>query len=662
MTKFDLPVIPIPKDARWLILLCIGSFMSPVLAGTVTHPASRNVLVDSPVRGTIRSANGETLPGVSVVVKGTLNGTSTDASGQFLLNTPDNAVLVFSYIGYVTQEVPRDGRATVEIILNTDSKTLDEVVVVGFGKQSRETVTTSITKLDTRVLENVPYANAASAMQGTLSGVRVQSISGQPGAAPRVIVRGGTSINSPDGASPLYIVDGIIRTNMNDINPDDIESLQVLKDAAATAIYGARGSNGVVILTTKTGKAGKTRITYGYDFTASTVGKRLETASAFDYIQLGRLGIQAAAQKIPAAINRLILPNGMGTGNDLTKNTGFTPQYLTSANQYKLNEGWQSMTDPIDPSKTIIYQENDFQNYLWQTGYSHNNNIGLSGGTDKATFNANLGYLTNQGIAITTGFNRLTFNLNGSLKLRDNISMFGRALYTNSVSKQVYNIGQIFWTSAGAPKTSKYTFEDGTLAPGQSRGLGNPAYFLPNRNDQNGSENLALSTGGHWDILPGLAFDPQVSLYRITDEGRTFQPSFQDGAGPANLNTTRVATISNSKWFQTQADAVLTYNKLLGGAHNLEVKGGFSYFGRKISTFNATGQGATTDLIPTLNASATYTALSSTISDQVILGYFGRLNYDYKQRYLLTVNARYDGASNLGDTITCCCFQSRSLR
>ncbi|GAB3907882.1 TonB-dependent receptor [Larkinella knui] len=603
---------------------------------------------DVRITGTVKSLEGEVIPGVNVIIKGTTNGTVTDKEGQFALNVPENATLVFSFIGYLTEEVNINSRTSLQITLKSDVKSLQEVLVVGYGKQSRETVTTSVTKLDTKVLENIPYANAASAMQGTLSGVRVQSTSGQPGAAPRVIVRGGTSINNPDGAAPLYIVDGIIRTNMNDISPDDIESLQVLKDAAATAIYGARGSNGVVILTTKGGKEGKTRITYGYDFTLSDVGKRLEMASAHDYIELGRLGIVATAQKIPAAINRLILPNGMGTGNDLTNNTGFTPQYLSDANRQKLNEGWQSMPDPVDPTKTIIYKETDYQDYLWQTGQSHNHNIGLSGGTDKATFNASLGYLTNQGIAITTGFNRLTFNLNGNLKVRDNISVFGRALYSNSVSKQVYNVGQVFWTSIAAPKTSKYTFEDGTLAPGLGRGLGNPTYHLNNRNDQNGSENLSLATGGHWDILPGLSFDPQVSLYRLTDESRTFQPSYQNGAGPANLNTTRSATVTNSKWFQTQADAVLTYIKSFGSAHNLEAKAGFSYFGRKLSTFSASGQGAATDLIPTLNASATYPLVSSTISDQVILGYFGRINYDYKQRYLLTVNARYDGASNLG--------------
>lgn len=605
---------------------------------------------DIRVTGTVQSLEGEPLPGVNVIIKGNKSGTVTDATGKFTLNAPEVATLVFSFIGYLTEEVPLEGRTMLTIQLKSDVKSLQEVLVVGYGRQSRETVTTSITKLDTKVLENVPYANVGSALQGTVSGVRVQSISGQPGVAPRIIVRGGTSINNPDGAAPLYIVDGIIRPNINDINPEDIESLQVLKDAASTAIYGARGSNGVVILTTKSGKAGKTRITYGYDFTVSQVGKRYEMASARDYIQLGRLGVVATAVKIPTAINRLTLPNGMGTGNDLTSNTGFTPQYLTDQNRYKLSEGWESMPDPVDPTKTIIFKETDFQNYLFQTGYSHNNYLNLTGGTDKATFNAGIGYLTNQGTVYTTWYKRLTFNLNGDLKIRDNLSVFGRVLYTNATRNQVYNDQQVLASTVGTPKTTKFEFEDGTLAPGLGRGLGNPAYHLPNRSDQSGAQTLTLATGGHWDIVKGLSFDPQVSLYQTGDDVRTFQPSYQNGAGPANLITTRVATSSYSKWFQTQADAVLTYANSSGAGHNLEAKAGFSYYGRQVSTLAGTGQGAVTDLIPTLNASATYTALSSTISDQVILGYFGRLNYDYKQKYLVTVNGRYDGASNLGGT------------
>lgn len=599
------------------------------------------------ITGGVTDENGQPLPGVTVAIKGTSLGTSTGADGNYTITAPDeSSVLVFSYVGYKSREVSVAQGNVINVTLEEDVANLNEVLVVGYGSQSRETVTTAVTKLDPKVLENVPYANAASAMQGTLPGVRVQSTSGQPGAAPRIVVRGGTSINNPNGASPLYIVDGVIRPDMNDISPDDIESLQVLKDAAATAIYGARGSNGVVILTTKSGKAGSMRVSYRYDLTVSEVGKTYDLASAREYIHLGRLGLLAAAEKNPAALGRLTLPNGMGTGNDLTNNTGFTPQYLTPENQHKLNEGWESMPDPVDPTKTIIFKDTDFQDILFQTALSHNHHISLAGGTEKATFNAGIGYMSGEGTVITTNYDRLTFNLNGELQLTDKLGVFGRVLFTNSTSNQVYNNTEIFMRSIGLPPSAKYAFEDGTLAPGQARGLGNPAYHLPNRDDESGSENLTMAVGGHWDILPGLSFDPQVSLYRVNDNARTFQPAYWNGA--SNYNTVRNASASTSKWTQTQADAVFTYFKSFNSAHNLEAKAGFSYFGREISTFSASGQGASTDLIPTLNASAIYPSVSSTISNQVILGYFGRINYDYQQKYLLTLNGRYDGASNLG--------------
>ena len=204
-----------------------------------------------------------------------------------------------------------------------------EVVVVGFGTQAREKVTSSITKLPAEALKNVPYANVATALQGNVSGVQVQSTSGQPGAAPRIIVRGGTSINNMNGAAPIYIVDGIIRTDLADINSNDIESIQVLKDAASTAIYGARASNGVVIVTTKTGKPGKVQATYSYGLTVSEPGAKYDLASGREYIELNRKSMVYASRYNANAMDRLGSALGFGTGNDLTKNTSFTTQYLT---------------------------------------------------------------------------------------------------------------------------------------------------------------------------------------------------------------------------------------------------------------------------------------------------------------------------------------------
>lgn len=600
------------------------------------------------VSGRVTNATNQPLVGVSVGVKGSSGATTTDVRGQYEIRVPSGStILVYTYLGMVSQEVPISGRSSINVVLEEGGTDLDEVVVIGYGRQSRETLTTAISTVDMKALENVPYSNAAAALQGSVSGVRVQSTSGQPGAAPRVIVRGGTSINNPNGASPLYIIDGIVRTDMNNINPYDIESMQVLKDASSTAIYGARGSNGVVIVTTKSGKSGTARISYSYDHTLSEVGKMYDLVSAQEYLELNRYGVVNRAAKFGDESSRLGLPMGYGIGNDLTNNTAFTTQYLTPENQHKLNEGWQSMPDPADPTKTLIFQDNDFQSLTYQTGRSKNHHISVSGGNEKATFHAAAGYLDNEGTVITTGYRRYNVDLNGTLQVNDKINVFGRVQYSNSSQKNSsFGTDVTFYRSAGLAPTGKVYHEDGTLAPGTNSAIGNPLYHMNTLVDKNSLDNLTISLGGTWEILPGLTFDPQLSMYSVSNDGYRFQPGFWNG--PTSYVTTRNASSTNSRWRQYQADAVFTYIKSFENSHNLEAKLGMSYYDRQNSSLSANGRGASTDLIPTLNASAEPTSVSSSITDQVIVGYFGRANYDYQGKYLVSVNARFDGASNLG--------------
>ena len=630
-------VVQCPSRLKCLLFVCLLQGLSIVGFSQTTRQ----------VRGKITDQNNDPLPGANVQIKGTTTGAISNAEGQYTISVPGNgSSLIFSFIGYNSQEVLVGNQSEINISFKAADALLDEVLVIGYGTQSRETVTTAITKVDPKALENIPYANAASALQGTVSGVRVQSISGQPGAAPRVVVRGGTSINNPDGANPLYIIDGVMRPNMDNIAAEDIASMQVLKDAASTSIYGARGSNGVVIVTTKSGKSGKTKVSYKYEYTLSDPGKLYKLANARDYLTITRLG-EIAGSKFPVS-TRLGLPMGYGTGNDLTNNTAFSTQYLTEQNKYKLNEGWQSMPDPVDPTKTLLFSDTDFQKLTYQRGISHNNYVSVSGGSDKATFNAGLGYLSNQGTVITTKYDRLTFNLNGDIKVSDKLSVFGRVLFTNSNQNTPgFGTNVVFYRSAGLAPTAKYTFEDGSLAPGTNNGIGNPVYYMNNRVNENATDNLTLSFGGHWQILPGLSFDPQVSLFNISTDGYSFQPGFLNG--PLSFVSSRVATASNYRWNQRQADGVFSYNKTVGKFHNFDAKLGYSYFNRKISTLSASGRGASTDLIPTLNASSEPTAVSSNISELLILGAFARLNYDYDQKYLFSLNMRYDGASNLGE-------------
>ncbi len=607
-------------------------------------PAEMIRMTQLRISGRVSDESGQALPGVNVLIKGTQQGLVTDAEGRFAIEVAgENAVLVFSFVGYMKQEILVGKRAVLEVSMKEDAAVLQEALVIGYGTQSRNTLTTSVSKLDTKVLENVTYANAASALQGTVSGVRVQNPSGQPGAAPRVIVRGGTSINNPNGASPLYVIDGIIRTDMNHINADDIESMQVLKDAASTSIYGARGSNGIVIITTKSGKAGSAQITYSYDLSLSDINKKYDFVSARDFIKFFRQGIVETAKKDPARLVFLTSASPGGTGNDLTRNTSYTTQYLTEQNKHKLNEGWQSMPDPLDPSKTIIFRETDFQDVIFRTGITNNHFISASGGTEKATFNAGLGYLINQGIAIGTDYKRLSLNLNGDLKIKDNLKAFGRLLYSNSA--QNGNNWLYERTHATAP-TAKYRLEDGTLAPGDA-GFQNPEYLVDNTVEKNSMDNVTIALGAHWELLPGLSFDPQVSLYNTIGDGRRFLKAAYYN-GPNGFVNTRDATANYGKTTNKQADATLSYIKSLGTGHNLDAKIGFSYYGSASTSMVAGGRGAASDLIPTLNAAPTPTIATSNESESIVVGYFSRINYNFGEKYLLSLNARYDGASNLG--------------
>lgn len=627
------------------------------LTCTETFAARLSNVAELPPRtitGVVRDQTGTTLPGVSVSLKGTTIGTTTDISGKFKLNVPEgNHVIVVSFVGFATQEINIDAKSTLAITLLDDVSKLDEVVVVGYGSQSRVKLTTSITKLDARVLNDVPYTNIGNAFEGNVAGLQVQNLSGQPGAAPRIILRGGTSINNPLGSSPLIIMDGIIRPNaLADVNSNDIESAQVLKDAAATAIYGARGSNGVIILTTKHGKPNKTSISYTFNGSAANAERIVQYASAADYINLQRQGYKWGSVYNPALLANLTGATATGTGNNFGKTTGFTTQYLSAANAYKLDQGWSSIPDPLDATKTIIYKETVFQDLIYRTGYTNDHYVSATGGTDKATFYAGLGYTGAQGTAEVTNWKRLSFNLNGSYKITDKVNAYGQLLYSNRTQNTVSSLANVFYRSASLPGTAKYMYEDGTIAPGgQNSSIGNPDYFYKGQyapQGDNGVEDVAINFGFKWNIAKDLVFEPYVSMLREGAYIYTFQPAaFLNGPQSA-LVTSRTATQTDNVARQEQGDATLTYTHTFATKHNVEAKVGYSHYFRNQRNFNATGQNAATDLIPTLNGSATPTTVNGTNSSLALDGAFFRVNYDYDAKYLLSVNGRYDGASNLG--------------
>ncbi len=654
--------MPLKLFARWVVLLLMMSVnqvvASEIISNAKHHEKEIEIKYDiayknsgiqnTVISGVVVDENGQPVPGVNVLEEGTLNGTTTDFDGKFTLSVQNNnAVLSFSSIGFVTQSVVVGNQTTINVVLVEETTNLDEVLLIGYGKLSRGQVTTAISKLDNKVIENAVFANAASALQGTLAGVRAQSISGQPGAAPRIIVRGGTSINNPDGAAPLYVVDGVQRPNMDNIASEDIESVQVLKDAASTSIYGALGSNGVVLIKTKSGKVGKLRVNYRVNSGITEIARKLDLAKGRDYLTLSRRGMLSRPGQ-PDNLFRLSGPSGFGTGNDLTNNTAHTTQYLTPENQHKLNEGWQSMPDPIDPSQTLIFKETDWQDVLFRTGLVLENHVSISGGTETARINASVGYLKQDGTAITSDYNRLTTNLNGNFKVSDKLDVFANIIYARTVAHEIQNFTNTFARFVSLPPTTKFRFEDGTLAPGVGFSEANPAYLLNLEQNENVIDNLTLIGGLHWKILPGLTFDPQVSFFNTAENGYFFRPAFL--SGPNNLNTRRTAIGSNERSHNKQADVIFNYKMNNSSFHNLGATLGFSYVKRTNYASRSEGEGAATDHIPTLNASSEPVSVFSTISNRVIMGYFGRVNYDYDNKYFVSVNARYDGASNLGST------------
>jgi TonB-linked SusC/RagA family outer membrane protein len=599
------------------------------------------------ITGVVKASDtGDPLPGVNILVEGQQRGTATDVDGKFTISVARADTLRFTSIGFKKREIVVQNQKKLAVLMHPATTELNQMVVIGYGKQSKSTLTTSISKVDTSALGNVPFSNAANALEGTVTGLRVQRATGQPGSSPTIVLRGGTSISNPNGSSPLYVIDGVRRDNMNGINPSDIKSIQVLKDAASTAIYGARASNGVIIITTKTGSPGRVQINYNSTVQMSHVAKLWNLGNARQYIYYGRLGVAATGRKHSQYLSQLDLPKGFGIGNDLTKTTQFTTQYMTPDNKFLLNQGWHSMPDPLDSSKTIIYKGTNWQHVLFRRAFSENNYISASGGSKLATFRVGVGYLHDKGIAITTGYKRLTLNASGSVKARDNITVHGQFNYSNSNTQQVGNNHTVFQRDLELAPTAKFRYLDGTLAVGQNSGLGNPLYYLNRNEAENNLARTTMRLYGTWDILPHLSFKPSLSLYTVQNLNNSFQKSFYNGSH--QLIDTRNASASQSVFWKKEANGILTYQNSFFGNNNFKGELGFSYNDRKDYDLSAAGKDAATDVIPTLNASPTPVSVSSSVTHRRIISYFGRVTYNYKDTYLFSASGRYDGASNLG--------------
>lgn len=607
------------------------------------------------VTGRVSDAQGP-LPGASVVQEGTTNGTVTDLDGNFSLSVPAGSSITISSIGFKSQTFVVGPKTVFEVVLSEDTTLLDEVVVTGYGgTRSRAKLTNSIAKVDEKTFSVGAFTSPAQALSGAVSGLRVSQTSGNPNDLPSIVLRGGTNLDG--SGSPLVIIDGQLRDSMTDINPEDIESMEVLKDAGATAIYGARASNGVILISTKKGHEGKAEINFKAKAALNWATLPYEFMDAEGYIHWLRKAYSelegTAYGNYYANLSSASQAFGIGR-TALDASTVWNIMTKTPENAYLLQQGWSEMTDEVT-GKQIIYkgiQPGDYN--IKSPAVTQDYNINISGGNDKATYYAGLGYNDTDGVAMTTYYKRLSFVFNGSYKvtnwLTSNSSVnFARTKY-RSMTATNSNYTSYFGRIMSTPPTVRFEDEDGNMMLGNSTGDGNQNFqndkFL--RDYEN--DKLTLAQGFKAKIAPWLFFNVNANWYYNEDVDESFNKDYTTNQAGTSVNRTRSSSASFGRYFTQTYNSTLQFQKEVATDHNLDVLLGVEFYDRQYKAFSASGQGAPTDDFQDLALTSTDEGKRSIDSEHTqyrILSYFGRLNYDYAGKYLFSATFREDGYSSL---------------
>ena len=576
------------------------------------------------VEGTVTSDEGMPLPGVNILVKGTSTGTQTDFDGKYDIDVDkENAILVFSYVGFTSQEITINGKSTINVTLQGSEQSLDEVVVIGYGTVKKSDLTGSVSSIQADELTSGGNVSVQQALQGRAAGVDIYQKSGEPGSAMAVNIRGASSITA--GNDPLYVIDGVpvnngvvagsggagfvggqnARNPLNSLNPEDIASIEILKDASSTAIYGSRGSNGVVLITTKTGKSGGLKVTYDTYTGLQTVANKLDLLNAQDYMRV---------------LNNIIDDGGGSEGERIME---------------------------IQGSGT------DWQDELYRNAIIQNHNIGFSGGSDKVSYFASLNYFDQEGVVKSSGLRRYNARVNLSVKEDEKYS-FGINLNTSYIYNDYASNGTGINAEAGAIYTAiNY---DPTVRPYDENGDYNRAEFLLPMdsplallNGENAYSNDFRTYGdiyGEYFIIPSLS--AKIKLGADVTNGRRdvfVEPYTLTGSAFGGL-----ASIITQRRDYFLVEGTLNFNKDFGD-DNINAVLGSTYERFGSTSFNGDGRGYVlpdlrTDGIgsgdPTLNN------LGSGSQSAKFGSFLGRVNYSLNNKYLLTASLRADGSSRFG--------------
>ena len=585
----------------------------------VLHPLTSTV--EQTVSGTVTDQEaGGGLPGVNVLAKGTSLGTVTDADGNYRLSIPDEVTtLVFSSIGYLTTEIEIGGQTTINLALAPDVQSLEEVVVVGYGTQKKSDVTGAIGTVSSEELLRAPVTNALQGLQGRVAGVNVFLNSGSPTGSPRVLIRGQGTING--GSAPLYVVDGVVMEDVQFLNPNDIESMEVLKDASSTAIYGARGANGVILVTTKRGGQGE-GITVGYDGFVSmgTMRRKMDVLNAQEWLDVVRIGMEN------------------------------TPKYRPSSNPVFTTD------DPnlFDANGNPLY-DTDWQEEATRTAVSHNHQLSIQQRGEKSSYGVFLNYTNNQGIMINNYLERFSGKVAYEGQAKDWLTV-GFNLLANVTEENEFDEGGGYQsprrTMIEMPPIFPVRFPDGTYSNSNMisdaynlEAMANPVHVLEtedrlrDRTQLFGNAYLQFQLAEGISLRTQFGFDQHYRLfqnYRPTDLINISAP-----LGFASQSNTRV-----NYW---QQENYLNINKEIGD-HSINGVVGLSWQQRIEKGFGISTRGFADDFFRfnNLGAASQPDAPGSGYDEWTLNSYFARGSYAYKNKYLLTATGRIDGSSRFG--------------
>jgi len=597
------------------------------------------------INGNVIDANGVALPGVNVLVKSTTRGAQTDFDGNFTINVKTGEVLVISFIGMKTKEVTIDSKSNYSVTLEEDAAQLDEVVVVGYGTQKKSDVTGSLVSVGAEELSSRPVSNAVEAMQGKAAGVDIGS-NERPGTVGSINIRGSRSISASN--SPLYVVDGIPLNSggIDFINPNDIESIDVLKDASATAIYGSRGANGVVIVSTKKGKNGKFTLNYDTAFNTQEIHEFAPLMNAGDYIELRRWARYYSNTGAFPAGNLPTIANDRTIFLDTADPSAWA----------NIEKGWATGT--WDGSKVST---TDWTKYVTQTGVTQQHTISVSGGSEKMKAYGSFGYIDNTGTLKGQSYKRYNGVVNIDLTPTNWFSMGVNLNTSYGVNEYgLSNVGRSAVASSdGIYLTARQNLPyavpfdaDGNRIqnPGGDSTIRNVADEYKYSQDQRitlrafGSLYAQLDLGAMFPVLEGLKyrvnFGPDITSYR--------NGVFLNGLSSARSGTS-FASLAKEQTISYTLDNLLLYNKTIGkhdfGLTLLQSQTQYNNEESAMSAQNILNVDNKWNALTTTNV--TLAGYSSNITETGLFSYMGRINYGYNDKYLLTASIRYDAASQL---------------